>query len=121
MASPREASCKRPFIAFSAVMTSSGSPEMRSWSSRSVTRTPSSFSIILRFWSKEPKTFITFSILSMGRVLSIICTPRYLFGLGLGRYVLQALGAERHVQQPAALGGGKALGERLAAAVELPL
>ena len=39
---PGEASCKRPFIAFSAVMTSSASPLMRSWSSLSVTRTPSS-------------------------------------------------------------------------------
>ena len=58
--------------------------EFEQISSRFETITPSSVSMMCRFWSKEPKTLITFSIRSICIVFSIMCPfPRYpVFSIG---------------------------------------
>ena len=53
-------------------LTLSSSPQIWIILSRSSTLTLSSFSIMRRFWSKEPNTLMTCSILSTSMVLSII-------------------------------------------------
>ena len=53
-------------------LTLSSSPHIWIILSRSSTLTLSSFSIMRRFWSKEPNTLMTCSILSTSMVLSII-------------------------------------------------
>ena len=95
-------------MAFSASMTSSGSPHMCIISSRSSTLTPSSVSMMRRFWSKEPKTLIICSILSTFMVCSIIRVP---FAAALFRrviffylrYILTAGGAQRHDRKAAVI------------------
>ena len=72
MTSPLDARVISPLTAFSAHRTFSASPLMRISESRSVSRTPSSDSISFRFSSKEPKTLITFSILSTFTDTSVI-------------------------------------------------
>ena len=59
-------------MAFSASMTFSASPQIWIWLSRSSTLTLSSLSMMRRFWSKEPNTLMTCSILSTSMVLSIM-------------------------------------------------